>query len=105
MKMGNVYGLYRHGQTLVDNAARSKVPMQFFTTEIDDAADMGAIKKIYDRSGGSARNGFYFFPKADDVPHPMVHWRENGHPEMIKRLTQMTAEFIERGAKSVRLPR
>lgn len=99
MKMGNVYGLYRHGQTLVANAAQIKVPMQFFTTEIDDAADMGTIRKIFDRSGGNARNGFYHFPKADDVPHPMVHWRENGHPEMIQRLTDMTADFIENGKK------
>lgn len=104
MKMGNVYGLYRHGQTLVKEAGRIKVPMQFFTTEIDDAADMGAIKKVYDRSGGGGRNGFYHFPKADDVPHPMVHWRENGHPEMIRRLTEMTADFVENARTSNRNP-
>jgi hypothetical protein len=102
MKMGNVYGLYRHGQTLVSDAAKIKVPMQFFTTEIDDAADQGAIKKVFDRSGGAARNGFYHFQKADDVPHPMVHWRENGHKDKIADLTRMSLEFVERGTKATR---
>ncbi|MBM3271096.1 MAG: alpha/beta hydrolase [Candidatus Sericytochromatia bacterium] len=97
MKMGNVYGLYRHGQTLVRDAAKIKTPLQFFTTAIDDAADQGAIDKIYRRSGGAVRNGMYFFPKADDVPHPMVHWRENSHPETIATLSRLSLDFLDRG--------
>jgi len=104
MKLGNVYGLYRHGQTVVDNASRIKVPMQFFTTEIDDAAHMGAIEKVFERSGGQARNGMYFFPKADRVPHPMVHWRENEHPDKIAALTRMSLDFIDQGKRSQQLP-
>ncbi len=102
MKMGNVYGLYRHGQTLVRDAGKIRVPLQFFTTAIDDAADQGAIKKVYERSGAAARNGLYFFPKAEGVPHPMVHWRENGRRETIARLTKLTLEFLEHGKKAIR---
>ncbi|MBM3273756.1 MAG: alpha/beta fold hydrolase [Candidatus Sericytochromatia bacterium] len=102
MKMGNVYGLYRHGQTLVSEAAKIKVPLQFFTTEIDDAADQGAIRKVFERSGGAVRNGFYHFSKADGVPHPMVHWRENSHKDKIADLTRMSLEFVERGTKAAR---
>ena len=102
MKLGNVYGVYRHSQAMVENAERIRVPLRVFTTAIDDAADLGDIRKIYERSGGDRRNGVHHFPAEASVPHPMLHWRENEQAESISLLTRLSQDFLAHGKRSHR---
>lgn len=102
MKLGNVYGLANYGNTLIRDATACKVPLQLITSEIDDAADSGAIKRVFERAGGAKRNGLYTFAAGDKIPHPMVHPRENDAPNGVAAVARLARDFIAKGEASNR---
>jgi esterase/lipase len=93
--LGTLYAAAEFGRKVTDNAAMIDENVEYVVTEIDDAADEGAIKKAFDRSRG--QDGWYFYPKQEGVPHPMTHPMEDrgaGHtPELYKK----TLEFLNTG--------
>ncbi|HVY60456.1 MAG TPA: hypothetical protein VHF22_02335, partial [Planctomycetota bacterium] len=56
------------------------------------------------QSGGASRHGWYEFPAGEGVPHPMVHWRENGDPEKVRAISDLAFDFLTYGAPANRSP-
>lgn len=95
--LGCIYAATQLGSKLVKEAPAIKAPVQFFTTAVDDAADEGTIRKLHDRAGGDPRHGWYHYPTAEGVPHPMVHPREDKGHGQTPALYAMTLRFLETG--------
>ncbi|MNT90784.1 hypothetical protein D3C72_2317710 [compost metagenome] len=78
------------------------MPMQFFVTAADDAAEEDAIRRAYVASGGASRNGWYYYPASEGIPHPMLHPSEDkgkGHTPALYDMTMrvLTGEVFNRG--------
>ncbi|HEY9724052.1 MAG TPA: alpha/beta fold hydrolase [Oscillatoriaceae cyanobacterium] len=95
--VGNLYAAEEFGREVVANAGKIKAPVQFFTSGADDAADMGAIKQVYNGSGGASKNGFYEYPTPEGVPHAMVSPREDNGKGQTPQLYAMTMGFLDAG--------
>lgn len=100
--LGNINGALAFGQSALDQASATRHPVQFFVTASDDAAEEDAIKKAYLAAGGAGRNGWYYYPAEEGIPHPMLHPAEDkgkGHTPALYDMTMraLAGETINRG--------
>ncbi len=86
------------------NVDKVTVPVQFITTEGDQLSGTGAVGKLFERSGGAERNGWYHFQAEDKVPHAMASHQQNTEPGRYAELWQMTFQMIDQGALTSRPP-
>jgi alpha-beta hydrolase superfamily lysophospholipase len=93
--LGNIYAASEYGRKLIANSHQIKSPVQFFVTGADDAANEDAIRKAFDQSGGKDRDGWYYYPKSEGIPHPMVHPMEDKGKGQTPALYDMTLQFLE----------
>jgi alpha-beta hydrolase superfamily lysophospholipase len=94
--VGNLQAASELGRALVKDAGKIQAPVQYFVTGADDAVDNAALRKAHDQ-GGAERNGWYEYPAAEGIPHPMVHPMEDKGKGHIDRLYAMTLQFLETG--------
>ena len=94
-KLGNINSAMRLGGEVIALAPQLKSPTQFFVTATDDAADEAAIKQVYEQAGGAARNGWYYYPAEEGIPHPMLHPAEDKGKGHTPALYDMTVQFVE----------
>lgn len=94
-KLGNINSAMRLGGEVIGLAPQLKSPTQFFVTAVDDAADEAAIKQVYEASGGGAKHGWYYYPEAEGIPHPMLHPSEDKGKGHTPALYDMTVQFVE----------
>jgi pimeloyl-ACP methyl ester carboxylesterase len=92
--LGNINGALAFGATALDQARAVKSPIQFFVTAMDDAAEEDAIKRAYLAAGGAARHGWYYYPEAEGIPHPMLHPMEDKGKGHTPALYDMTMRFL-----------
>ena len=59
-------------------------------------ANFAALRQAHD-AGGAKRNGWYYFPESEGIPHPMVHPMEDKGKGHIPQLYAMTLQFLETG--------
>jgi pimeloyl-ACP methyl ester carboxylesterase len=97
---GNAYGATELGWKVIADAPRLKAQLQLFATAVDDAADEDALKTLFRRAG--AGGGWYYFPAAEGIPHPMVHPMEDNGKGQCPKLYDMTLQFLETGQPRVR---
>lgn len=95
--VGNLYAVSEFGRGVIANANKIQAPVQFFTSGADDAADMSAIKQVYQGSGGAGHDGFYEFPKAEGIPHAMVSPREDNGKGQTPALYRMSMQYMNQG--------
>lgn len=100
--LGHIYGALELGRDVLDRGRKLRVPVQFFVTAVDDAADNGAIRSLYQESGGAWRHGWYFYPESEGIPHPMLHPMEDRGRGHTPALYEMTMKFLETGRVSNR---
>lgn len=84
--LGTIYAATQLGSRLIADGPKARAPIQFFVTDVDDAADNPTIRRLHDRAGGDPRNGWYRFTAAEGIPHPMVHPQEDrgkGHTPLL----------------------
>ncbi|MDB5099348.1 MAG: hypothetical protein JWM80_3769 [Cyanobacteria bacterium RYN_339] len=91
---GNAYGATELGWQVIANAPKMQATLQLFATGVDDAADEDALKALYKGAGG-ARNGWYYFPVEEGIPHPMVHPMEDKGKGQCPKLYELTMRFLE----------
>ena len=94
--LGNIQAASELGRSLVKDATKIKAPVQYFVTGADDAVDNAALRQAHD-AGGAERNGWYYFPESEGIPHPMVHPMEDKGKGHIPQLYAMTLQFLETG--------
>ena len=95
--LGNIGGAAAFGATVLEQASEMRVPTQFFVTASDDAAEEAAIRQAYLKSGGASRNGWYYYPREEGIPHPMIHPVEDKGKGHTPALYDMTMRFLESG--------
>ena len=95
--LGAIYSATELGTKLVKQGGAVRAPIQFFVTDVDDAADNQTIRKLHDRAGGDQRNGWFRFPAPEGVPHPMVHPMEDKGHGQTPQLYEDTLRFLETG--------
>jgi pimeloyl-ACP methyl ester carboxylesterase len=93
--IGALNGALAFGDTVLKDAGDVKAPVQFFVTAADDAADEAAIKQFYLKSGGSAKNGWYYYPIEEGIPHPMLHPSEDQGKGQTPALYDMTMRVLD----------
>jgi hypothetical protein len=93
--LGTLYGAAEFGRRVTANAAKLTSPIEYFTTGADDAADEDTIHKAFMAEGGN--DGWYFYPKAEGIPHPMVHPQEDKGKGQTPELYRMTLQFLNTG--------
>lgn len=98
----SIYAVTLFGRDIVENAAELKAPVQFITTAGDPAASESTIRQLYDRAGGAARHGWYQYPKAEKVPHAMIHPFEDNGAGHTPALYDLIMQFVETGKRSDR---
>lgn len=99
---GNVYGATELGWQVVRDASKLQGQLQVFATEVDDAADESALRELFARAGGAPRHGWYRYPAAEGVPHPMVHPHEDKGVGQCPGLYAMTLRFLDTGEPQLR---
>jgi len=67
---------------------------QIFTVDGDFLSGSKPVSKIFDRSGGAARHGWYRFHADEGVPHAMVSPQQNPHAPLLH---DMIFEFVTQG--------
>lgn len=77
------------------------VPVQFITTAGDMLSGTDAVGKLYERSGGAGKHGWYHFPEAEKVPHAMASPRQY---DKADALWDKVFETLETGAQHNRKP-
>jgi pimeloyl-ACP methyl ester carboxylesterase len=92
--IGALNGALVLGDTVLKGSGELKMPVQFFVTGADDAAEEDAIRQAYVKSGGAARNGWYYYPKEEGIPHPMLHPDEDKGKGQTPALYDMTLRFL-----------
>lgn len=95
--LGAILAAATMGQKLVKDGPKASAPIQFFVTDIDDAADVGTIRKLHDRAGGDPRNGWHRYTKAEAIPHAMAHPNEDAGRGHTPALYADTLKFLETG--------
>ncbi|MDB5099349.1 MAG: alpha/beta hydrolase [Cyanobacteria bacterium RYN_339] len=93
--LGTLYGAAEFGRRVTGDAAKIKAPIEYFTTGADDAADEGTIHKAFLAEGGD--DGWYHYPTAEGVPHPMVHPQEDKGKGQTPELYKLTMQFLDSG--------
>jgi alpha-beta hydrolase superfamily lysophospholipase len=93
--LGTLYGAAEFGRKVTANAGKITAPIEYFTTGSDDAADEETIRKAFQAEGGD--DGWYFYPKAEGIPHPMVHPMEDKGKGQTPELYRMTMQFLNSG--------
>jgi alpha-beta hydrolase superfamily lysophospholipase len=94
--VGNIAAAADLGRQLVKDAGAIKAPVQYFVTGADDAVDNAALRKAHDK-GGADRNGWYYYPESEGIPHPMVHPMEDKGKGHVDQLYGMTLQFLATG--------
>lgn len=103
-EMPHTQGSLGNAQAMLSIGTKVKkvdVPVQFITTEGDQLSGTDAVQKLYDRSGGSAKHGWYHFPAAEKVPHAMASPRQYDGADA---LWDQVLETLETGAQHNRKP-
>ena len=95
--LGTIFAATQLGSKLVANGAQARAPIQFFVTDVDDAADNQTIRKLHDRAGGDPRNGWFRYTTPEGVPHPMVHPMEDKGKGQTPALYAETLKFLASG--------
>jgi esterase/lipase len=95
--LGTLYGAAEFGRKVTADAAKIKAPVEYFTTGADDAADEAAILIAFTLDGGTAHSGWYHYPKAEGIPHPMVHPMEDKGKGQTPALYNMSLKFLDSG--------
>jgi pimeloyl-ACP methyl ester carboxylesterase len=95
--LGTINGAMAFGDVVIKEASKLQVPTQFFVTASDDAADEGAIRRVYVASAASAKAGWYYYPKEEGIPHPMLHPSEDKGKGQTPALYAMSMAFFENG--------
>lgn len=93
--IGALNGALAFGDTVLKATGDLKMPVQFFVSAADDAADEDALKQAYLKSGGAAKNGWYYYPKEEGIPHPMLHPSEDKGKGQTPELYAMTMRVID----------
>lgn len=93
--LGNIHGALALGQKAIEGAAAIQAPVQFFVTASDDAAEEDAIKRVYKAAGGRAKHGWFYYPKDEGIPHPMLHPAEDKGKGHTPALYEMTLRALE----------
>lgn len=93
--LGNIYAASEFGNKLIANAKQIKSPVQYFVTGADDAANEDAIRKTFGASSQNAKDGWYYYPKSEGIPHPMVHPMEDKGKGQTPALYDMTLKFLD----------
>lgn len=91
---GNAYGATELGGLVVRNAPGLKATLQLFVTAADDAADEATLRSLYKRAPSA---GWYYYPAAEGIPHPMVHPMEDKGRGQCPALYELTLKFLETG--------
>ncbi len=95
--LGTIYAATQLGSKLIADGPKARAPIQFFVTDVDDAADNATIRKLHDRAGGDPRNGWYRFTTPEGIPHPMVHPQEDKGKGHTPLLYAETMKFLASG--------
>jgi alpha-beta hydrolase superfamily lysophospholipase len=85
--LGTLYGAAEYGRMVTNNAKKVTAPVEFFTTGADTAADEGAIKRAYLATNRTGQDGWYHYPKAENVAHAMIEERGIGQTALQQDLT------------------
>jgi esterase/lipase len=85
--LGTLYGAAEYGRMVNANAKKITAPIEFFTTGADTAADEGAIKRAYTSTNATGQDGWYHYPKAENVAHAMIEERGIGQTPKQQDLT------------------
>lgn len=90
------------GQALAMNEVGSRVkritcPAQFLTSDGDFLSGSERVQQVFQRSGGTKKDGWYRFHANEHVPHAMLSPRENPDPEHYKTMDDIVLQFIEQG--------
>jgi len=91
---GNAYGATELGWKVIADAPKLKATVQLFATAVDDAADEDTLRALYHRLPSA---GWYYYPAAEGIPHPMVHPMEDKGRGQCPALYQTTLKFLETG--------
>ena len=81
----------------IRDAGKVKAQVQYVTTGADDAADEPATRKTYETTRRNAADGWYFYPQAQGIPHPMVAKQEDHGKGHTPALYDMTLKFLDGG--------
>ena len=95
-KGGAAYAATELGREVIAEAPKATAALQVFATAIDDAAEEGAIRKLHAAWGGRVK-GFYYYPRAEAIPHPMLHPQEDQGRGHTPALYAMTLRFLATG--------
>lgn len=95
-KGGAAYAATELGREVIAAAPKAQTALQVFATAVDDAAEEGAIRKLYG-AWGAREKGFYYYPKAEAIPHPMLHPQEDNGKGHTPALYDLTLRFLETG--------
>ncbi|MEB3221702.1 MAG: alpha/beta fold hydrolase [Candidatus Sericytochromatia bacterium] len=95
-KLGNITSIRRYGMAVGDHLAKNRVPTQYVTTATDAAASSKAIGRLFER-GAPAQTGWFEFPAAANVPHPMIAPPNNPDPASRQRIIGIVKDFLETG--------
>lgn len=98
----NAYGATELGWKVIEDAPKLNATMQLFVTAADDAADENWMRTLYTRAGGAERNGWYYYPLTEGIPHPMVHPMEDKGHGQCPKLYAMTLQFLDGGTRQNR---
>jgi pimeloyl-ACP methyl ester carboxylesterase len=93
---GNPYGATELGWKVIAEAPKLRGGLQIFSTAVDDAADRDAMRSLYARATGTTLRGWYEYPVAEGIPHPMVHPMEDKGRGQTPKLYEMTMDFLDR---------
>ncbi len=93
---GAAYAATELGRQVIADAPRAGTALQIYATAIDDAAEEGAIRKLF-AAWGAREKGFYYYPREEAIPHPMLHPQEDKGRGHTQALYEMTLRFLESG--------
>lgn len=93
---GAAYAATELGREAIAEAPKAGAALQVFATAVDDAAEEGAIRKLF-AAWGAREKGFYYYPREEAIPHPMLHPQEDQGRGHTPALYEMTLRFLEDG--------
>lgn len=72
-------------------------PIQFVTTAGDALSGTKSVGRLFERTGGGSRNGWFHFGSEAKVPHAMVSRAQVKSPGAVDQIEKMLLEFLEKG--------
>lgn len=101
-QLGNLVAVTRLGESVVADASRIQGQVQILSTATDEAADLGAMRRLAAKLPGGAPTGWQHYPAEEGIPHPMNDPLES--PTRAGEVEGLAAQFLVGGRPARLLP-